>query len=154
MKGVKGAVSSRGRRYWAPDNGILGSALLRRYSGQVRYEGRAGKFIDNTNNAKYDVVMLKRQSLRNNVMTSRQRLQAALNHKPADRVCVDFGAGETGMGAGAVYRLRKALLGDSDYRVKIIEPYQMLGEIDEKLRQALGLDVVGISTRGKYTGNI
>jgi hypothetical protein len=61
-----------------------------------------GKFIDNTNNAKYDVVMLKKQSLRNNVMTSRQRLQAALNHKPVDRVCVDFGAGgQTGMGAGS-----------------------------------------------------
>lgn len=50
------------------------------------------------------------------------------------------------MGAGAVHRLRKAVLGDSNYRVKIIEPYQMLGEINEELRQTLGLDVVGIDT--------
>jgi hypothetical protein len=79
-------------------------------------------------------------------MNSRERLQATLNHQPTDRLCVDFGAGgQTGMGAGAVYRLRQAVLGnDSNYRVKITEPYQMLGEIDEELRQALELDVVGI----------
>ncbi len=86
-------------------------------------------------------------------MNSRERLQAALNHKTPDRVCVDFGAGgQTGMGAGAVHQLRKAVLGESDHRVRIIEPYQMLGEIDEELRQALGLDVVGISPRGTLFG--
>jgi len=80
-------------------------------------------------------------------MNSRERLQATLEHKPLDRICVDFGAGgQTGIGAGAVHRLRQAVLGhDSDYMVKVIEPYQMLGEIDEQLRQALELDVVGIS---------
>lgn len=78
-------------------------------------------------------------------MTSRERLQAALNHQPVDRLCVDFGAGgQTGMAAGAVHRLRQAVLGPSEHRVKVIEPYQMLGEIDEELRQALDLDVVGI----------
>jgi len=80
-------------------------------------------------------------------MNSKERLSASLNHQPVDRICVDFGAGgQTGIGAGAVSRLRKAVLGDNNYRVKIIEPYQMLGEIDEELRQALGLDVVGINT--------
>ncbi len=80
-------------------------------------------------------------------MTSRERLTATLNHQTPDRVCVDFGAGaQTGMGAGAVHRLRQAVLGKSDYRVKIIEPYQMLGEIDEELRQKLRLDVIGIPT--------
>jgi hypothetical protein len=80
-------------------------------------------------------------------MTPRERLIATLNHETPDRVCVDFGAGgQTGMGAGAVHRLRQAVLGKSDYRVKIIEPYQMLGEIDEELREALDLDVIGIPT--------
>jgi hypothetical protein len=80
------------------------------------------------------------------VLTSRQRLLSAINHKPVDRVCLDFGAcGQTGMGAGAVYRLGNALLGRDDFRVKINEPFQMLGEIDEQLRQALRVDVVGIS---------
>ncbi len=80
-------------------------------------------------------------------MNSRERLSASLNHKTVDRVCVDFGAGgQTGMGAVALHKLRKAVLGNGNYRVKIIEPYQMLGEVDEELRQALGLDVVGINT--------
>ncbi len=80
-------------------------------------------------------------------MTSRERLRAAINHKSTDRVCVDFGAsGVTGMAAGAVHRLRQALLPDPDYRVKIIEPYQMLGEIDEELRQVLGIDVAGVNS--------
>ena len=86
-------------------------------------------------------------------MTPRQRLQAALEHKPVDRVCVDFGAGgQTGMGAVAVYKLRQALLGDKDWRVKIIEPYQMLGEVDEQLRRILELDVVGIDPPTNFFG--
>jgi len=35
------------------------------------------------------------------------------------------------------------VLGQPDYRVKVIEPYQMLGEIDDELRAALGIDVIG-----------
>ncbi|MHC5001480.1 MAG: uroporphyrinogen decarboxylase family protein, partial [Planctomycetota bacterium] len=78
-------------------------------------------------------------------MTPRQRLQAALEHRPVDKLCVDFGAGgQTGMGCCAVHRLREAVLGKSNHRVKVTEPYQMLGEIDEKLRKALELDVVGV----------
>lgn len=78
-------------------------------------------------------------------MNSRERLQATLNHQEPDRLCVDFGAGmQTGMGVGAVHRLRQHLLGQAQHQVKVIESYQMLGEIDEELRQALGLDVVGV----------
>ncbi|MBN1457263.1 MAG: hypothetical protein JW912_05380 [Sedimentisphaerales bacterium] len=77
-------------------------------------------------------------------LTPRERFIKTLDHRQPDRLCVDFGAGgQTGMGAGAVYRLHKELIGDPDYRVKIVEPFQMLGEIDERLRQALDLDVVG-----------
>ena len=86
-------------------------------------------------------------------MTSRERLAATLNHQSTDRLCVDFGAGfQTGMGAGAVHRLRQAILGPSDYRVKVIEPYQMLGEIDDELREALELDVVGVHGPGTMFG--
>jgi hypothetical protein len=86
-------------------------------------------------------------------MTSRERLAATLNHQPTDRLCVDFGAGfQTGMGAGAVHRLREAVLGRSSHRVKVIESYQMLGELDEALRQALGFDVVGVHGPGTMFG--
>ncbi|MCF7957533.1 MAG: methyltransferase [Phycisphaerae bacterium] len=87
-------------------------------------------------------------------MNSRERLIETIHHRQPDRLCVDFGAGgQTGMGAGAVYRLRKAVLGeDPEFRVKIIEPFQMLGEIDEPLRQALDLDVVGVNPRTNMFG--
>ena len=86
-------------------------------------------------------------------MTPRARLAATLDHQSADRLCVDFGAGfQTGMGAGAVHRLRQAILGPSDHQVKVIEPYQMLGEVDEELRRALGLDVVGVHGSGTMFG--
>jgi hypothetical protein len=86
-------------------------------------------------------------------MTSRERLQAAINHKPVDQLCVDFGAcAVTGLAASAVHRIRQAVLGPSDYRVKIIEPYQMLGEIDVELRQALGIDIIGISPPNNMFG--
>jgi hypothetical protein len=86
-------------------------------------------------------------------MTSRERLAETLNHREPDRLCVDFGAGhQTGMGAGAVHLLREAVLGSNGHQVKVVEPYQMLGEIDEELRQALGLDVVGVHGWGTMFG--
>jgi len=86
-------------------------------------------------------------------MNSRERLQATLGHRQPDRVCVDFGAtAVTGMHVAAVSRLRRAVLGQPDYRVKVIEPYQMLGEIDEALREALGIDVVGLLGRTTLFG--
>jgi len=86
-------------------------------------------------------------------MNSRERLQATLDHRQPDRVCVDFGStAVTGMHVAAVTRLRRAVLGQPDYRVKVIEPYQMLGEIDEPLREALGIDVVGLTPRTTLFG--
>jgi hypothetical protein len=79
-------------------------------------------------------------------MTSRERLQATLEHKQPDTLCVDFGAtAVTGMGVCTVDKLRRAILGDTSHRIQVTEPYQMLGDIDESLRQALGVDVVGVS---------
>ncbi|MCX5682474.1 MAG: methyltransferase, partial [Planctomycetota bacterium] len=86
-------------------------------------------------------------------MNSRERLDATLNHRQPDRVCVDFGStAVTGMHVAAVTRLRRAVLGQPEYRVKVIEPYQMLGEIDEELRAALGIDVGGVLGRTTLFG--
>ena len=77
-------------------------------------------------------------------MNGRQRLEETLNHRQPDRVCVDIGATWiSGMHVSVVDKLRRAVLGDRDFRVKVHEPYQMLGEIDDELRDALGIDVVG-----------
>jgi len=109
----------------------------------------AGKIIDKRkikSNSTVELIPRKERLIgKPGQMTSRQRLKAALDHKPVDRLCVDFGAGaQTGIGCCAVHRLREAVLGKSEHKVKVNEPYQMLGEIDEELRNALKLDVVGV----------
>ena len=88
-------------------------------------------------------------------MTSRERLQATLNHQQPDRVTVDFGAtAVTGIHVSALHRLRQHVLGKSDYLVKVIEPYQMLGEMDDELRAALGIDVIGVPGRTSLFGTV
>lgn len=47
-------------------------------------------------------------------------------------------------GGSAVHNLRQRLLPDPDFRVKVIEPYQMLGEIDMEMIEILELDVAGV----------
>ena len=86
-------------------------------------------------------------------MTSRERFEATLNHRQPDRVCVDMGATTTtGISAGVVAKLRQAVLGEKGYRVKVTEPYQMLGEVDDELADALEIDVVGLSGRKTMFG--
>ena len=79
-------------------------------------------------------------------MLSRERVELALSHKTPDRVPLDLGAsGVTGMHVQSVYRLRQALrLDEPGTPVKIVEPYQNLGEIGTDLMDALGVDVVGV----------
>jgi hypothetical protein len=87
-------------------------------------------------------------------MTSRERLTAVLNHEAPDRVPLDLGAtGQTGINASTLYRLRRAL-GFEEAPVKIIEPFQMLGEVDRGLRDYLHVDVIGLWNRGNLMGNI
>jgi hypothetical protein len=86
-------------------------------------------------------------------MNSRERLAAALSHRQPDRVPVDFGATfVTGIHVSVVHRLRQRVLGEPDPRVKVIEPYQMLGEVDDTLREALGIDVIGSLPRKSIFG--
>ena len=77
-------------------------------------------------------------------MTSRERVTLALNHQEPDRLPLDLGgSATTGMQVSSVYLLRQALKLDSPGTlVKVVEPYQMLGEIKPDLREALGVDVV------------
>jgi uroporphyrinogen-III decarboxylase len=76
-----------------------------------------------------------------------------LNHRQPDRVAVDFGStAVTGIHVAAIHRLRQALIPDPTFRVKVIEPYQMLGEIDPELAERLGVDVQGLLTRKNLFG--
>jgi len=79
-------------------------------------------------------------------MTSRERVAKALNHQEPDRVPLDLGgSATTGMQVSSVYLLRQALgLDPPGTPVKVVEPYQMLGEIKPDLMDALGIDVVSL----------
>jgi hypothetical protein len=78
------------------------------------------------------------------MMSSRERVSLILSHKEADRVPLDLGGSSaTGMHVDSVYLLRQALrLDPPGTPVKVIEPFQMLGEIAPDLINALGVDVV------------
>lgn len=80
------------------------------------------------------------------MISSRERVSLALQHREPDRVPLDLGASAvTGMQVNIVYRLRQALgLAPPGTPVKVVEPYQMLGEIAPDLMRALGVDVVGL----------
>jgi len=80
-------------------------------------------------------------------ISGRDRVRAALAHRQPDRVPMDFGASATtGIAASIVYRIRQALkLDPPDTPVKVVEPYQVLGEVGDDLRRALGIDTVGVS---------
>ncbi len=86
-------------------------------------------------------------------MNSRERVAKALSHEQPDRVPVDIGStAVTGIHVSALTRLRAAVLGTGRDPVKVIEPYQMLGEVDAELRAALGIDIIGLMTRKTLFG--
>jgi len=84
-------------------------------------------------------------------MNSRERVTMALNHQEPDRVPLDLGGSVvTCMHVSIVYKLRQALgLDAPGTPVKVVEPYQMLGEIKPDLQDAMGVDVATL--RGPKT---
>ncbi len=86
--------------------------------------------------------------------TSRERINAVLNHQQPDRVPLDLGGTPvTGMHASSVYKLRQALkLDPPGTPVKIVDPYQLSGEIKPDLVQALEVDVVGVRPPKNFFG--
>ncbi|MGA9060551.1 MAG: uroporphyrinogen decarboxylase family protein [Terracidiphilus sp.] len=84
--------------------------------------------------------------------TSRERLVMTLNHKEPDRIPIDFGGtAVTGIHASCVAALRN-YFGLEERPVRIHEPFQMLGTVDDDLRKAMGLDVVGVFARTTMFG--
>ena len=77
-------------------------------------------------------------------MTSKERVLNSLNHMATDKVAMDFGGtAVSGMHVTAIQELRK-YYGLENSPVKVSEPYQMLGEIEEDLLTILGIDTLGM----------
>ncbi len=85
-------------------------------------------------------------------MNSRERVRAALQHRRPDAIPIDFGAtAVTGIHVSCVAALRDHY-GLHRHPVKVHEPYQMLGLIEDDLREAMGIDTVGITPRTTMFG--
>ena len=77
------------------------------------------------------------------IKTDRDSFRDALNHIGGGRLPVDFGAtAVTGMHVSCVSALRD-YYGLEKAPVKVVEPFQMLGEIGGDLKQAIGVSIEG-----------
>jgi hypothetical protein len=87
-------------------------------------------------------------------VNSRERVQTALEHQEPDHVPLDLGGSAvTGIHVSSVYALRQALgLDAPGTAVKVVEPYQMLGEVQTDLMGALGVDVIGLGSEKTLFG--
>ena len=75
---------------------------------------------------------------------SRDKVRCALNHQNAGSVPVDFGStAVTGIHCRIVEALRN-YYGLAPRPVKIVDAFQMLGEIDAELAEKIGVDCIGI----------
>lgn len=73
-------------------------------------------------------------------MTAKMRLLDALSHRRTGAIPVDFGATAcSGMHVTCVAALRD-FYSLERRPVKVIDPYQMLGQLDEDLKQVIGVD--------------
>ena len=82
------------------------------------------------------------------MLSSRERVELSLNHKDPGHVPLDLGGSVvTGMHVSSVYKLRQALgLDPPGTPVKVTEPFQMLGEIGNDLKEVLGVDIVPLQS--------
>jgi hypothetical protein len=78
------------------------------------------------------------------ISRSKQNFLATINHQQPQNVVVDFGSTTvTGIHVLIVEKLRE-YYGLERRPVKVLEPYQMLGEIDPELIIAMDIDVIGL----------
>jgi len=86
------------------------------------------------------------------ISDSKKQFLKTINHEQPDRVVVDFGATPvSGIHVLIVEKLRE-YYGLEKRPVKVIEPYQMLGEVDMELVDAMGIDILGLSGENNMFG--
>lgn len=80
-------------------------------------------------------------------MDSRDQFLKTINHRQTDRIVLDMGStGVTGIHVKTISNLRRHF-GLQRKPVRVIEPFQMLGEVGWELIDSIGIDVIG--ARGK-----
>jgi hypothetical protein len=85
-------------------------------------------------------------------MISKERLKNSLNHKAGDKIPIDFGGTMcSGMHVTCVSALRD-YYGLEKRRVKVYEPFQMLGYIEDDLKDILSVDVEGVNPKNTLFG--
>jgi hypothetical protein len=85
-------------------------------------------------------------------VSSREVILTALQHREPGRVPLDFGStAVTGLHVSCVAALREHY-GLERRPVVVHEPFQMLGWVDEDLKQAMGIDVEGVFPRKTLFG--
>ncbi len=85
-------------------------------------------------------------------MNSKERFDLTVNHKQPDKIPVDFGATSvSGIHVLAIENLRK-YYSLANIPVRVVDPYQMLGEIDKELIEILGIDTVGAKGKNSSFG--
>jgi len=86
------------------------------------------------------------------IMTAKEITLKAINHEESGKIPVDCGStGVTGIHVRAVEELRR-YYGLEMKPVKVIEPYQMLGEVEDDLAEMTGCTVKGIYGRSNMFG--
>lgn len=85
-------------------------------------------------------------------MTSIERFNLTVNHKQPDQMVVDFGGTSvTGIHVLSVANLRKHY-GLENKPVRVTDPYQMLGEVDQELIDIIGIDTIGAKGKNSNFG--
>jgi len=85
-------------------------------------------------------------------MNSKKIVQDSLNHKQPTRVPIDFGGtAVSGMHVSCLSALRDCY-GLKKSLVKVYEPYQMLGLIEEDLKEKIGVDIEAVNPKNNIFG--
>lgn len=85
-------------------------------------------------------------------MNSREQFLRTVNHRQPDRIVLDLGAtAVTGIHVKTVSNLRRHF-GLQRKPIRVIEPFQMLGEVGWELIDSIGIDVIGAWGRNNMFG--
>jgi hypothetical protein len=87
------------------------------------------------------------------MMTGKERVLTVLSHREADRIALDFGAAPvTGIHVKKIAEFRR-YYGLEDKPVKVTEPFQMLGEVDDELVKIWNVDTIGVGGKSDMFGH-